>query len=671
MTPTLPAATFPALGQIYARLGELLSVRPDGEPLSARADLATAYAVPGLWLDPTGPATRRQVNPLRFFLDAIETIARQPAQPLVTGPAGGGWSQHAVAYNLFPRAAAAFDHDGDGTLALPLNGQGWRETGTFLKCISLLPFLRWLGINTVYLLPITAVGQDGHKGNLGSPYAIRNPYRLDDHLSEPLLDLGVEVEFKAFVEAAHHLGMRVVVEFVFRTAARDADWVSEHPEWFYWIDDRAPDRRPGLTPHEEALTYGAPMFSAEELAYIFAEAEAERFDRLPPPPAAYQAFFTPPPAPDQVQMVNGRWFGRLADGRIVRIPSAFSDWPGDMQPPWTDVTYLRLYDHPDFNYIAYNTLRLYDSRLARPEYAVRPLWQRIVGIIPHFQRTFDIDGVMIDMGHALPSALKAEMVAAARAFKPDFAFWDENFGSPINSLREGYNATLGSFPTSLHDPLSAAQFLARLAENGVPLPFFATPETHDTMRAAKRPGGLAYACFAWAICAALPALPVLHGGFELGASEPLNTGIGFTAQEQARYPATTLALFSAASYPWENSKPALPAGPANLLAWVQRVLAARARLDAIITDLDPATFAFGQAPDNPVIFAILRLTRQHAPRLIVLANSDYFNPQLLDLTLPGVPDVLVDQLGAQAYLLDAKQQLHLTLQPGQVVWFEL
>ena len=107
------------------------------------------------------------------------------------------------------------------------------------------------------------------------------------------------------------------------------------------------------------------------------------------------------------------------------------------------------------------------------------------------------------------------------------------------------------------------------------------------------------------------------------------------------------------------------------MAWVQRVLAARARLAPVITDLDVTTFAFGQVPDNPVIFAILRLTRGHQPRLVVLANSDYFNPQALDLALPGVPDVLVDQLGDQAYLLDADQRLRLVLQPGQAVWFEL
>ena len=113
---------------------------------------------------------------------------------------------------------------------------------------------------------------------------------------------------------------------------------------------------------------------------------------------------------------NGRYIGLSDGGKRVRIPGAFADWPpDDNQPPWNDVTYLRMYTHPDFNYIGYNTIRMYDARLARPEHVNRPLWDRIVGIIPYYQREFNIDGVMIDMGHALPMALKAEMVKKAAA----------------------------------------------------------------------------------------------------------------------------------------------------------------------------------------------------------------------------------------------------------------
>ena len=144
-------------------------------------------------------------------------------------------------YNVCVRThGAAFDHNGNGELDLPVNSEGFRETGTFLKAMAMLPYIKRLGANTVHLLPITSIGHDGNKGTLGSPYAIRNPYELDETLGEPSLGLDVKTECKAFVEAAHRLGLRVVVEFVFRTAAKDGDWVKEHPEWLYWIKERPP-----------------------------------------------------------------------------------------------------------------------------------------------------------------------------------------------------------------------------------------------------------------------------------------------------------------------------------------------------------------------------------------------------------------------------------------------
>jgi len=364
------------------------------------------------------------VQPFAYYLDVVNRIKRS-VPPRKARPSGGEWTRNAVIYNMFIRTTAAFDHDGNGCLDLPLNSEGLRETGTFLKAIAMLPYVKRLGVDTVHLLPITAIGHDGNKGTLGSPYAIRNPYELDENLSEPALGLDVKTEFKAFVEAAHRLGLRVVVEFVFRTAAKDSDWVKEHPEWMYWILEEVQTRHPQELDEGK---YGSPIFSREELERIHHDVNARKMDALLPPHERYRAFFTVPPSADAVRAEEGAYIGTLTDGRRVKMPGAFADWPpDDNQPPWGDVTYLRFYTHPDFNYIAYNTIRMYDTRLTAERYINRPLWDRIVGIIPYYQREFRIDGVMIDMGHALPMALKAEIVEKARVINSDFAFWDENF----------------------------------------------------------------------------------------------------------------------------------------------------------------------------------------------------------------------------------------------------
>lgn len=579
------------------------------------------YALPGRWVTPEGPPTRRIVNPYRFYLERVEEILHQPPTPPLRGP-DGAWSRRAVVYNILVRATTAFDHDGDGSLSVEPIGDGWQETGTFLKSIALLPVLRALGFNTIHLLPITAVGVDGRKGNLGSIYAVRNPYRLDERLAEPALGLEPEEEFAAFVQAAHHLGMRVVVEFAFRTASLDADWAAEHPEWFYWIradiPDRAPDER-----REDA--YGAPVFNPEELAVIKERVErGERTDLIPPHPV-YRQMFTPPPPPGSVHKEGGRWIGQLPDGTRVRIPGAFADWPpDDPQPPWTDVTYLRLYDHPDFNYIAYNTVRMYDARLARPENRVEPLWERIVEILPYYCRRFGIDGAMMDMGHALPPDLKRRIVETARAIHPEFAFWDETFAYDHGLVEEGYNAVIGNYWWAVWRPEHLVNGLLRpLAETGLPLPFFAGPESHNTPRAAARPGGVAAARMAWALGCLLPAIPFCHSGLELAETVPVNTGLDFAREELSAYPDRRLALFSAVAYGWENDP--------HLVEWIARTLEVRARHADLITDPDPATFVLVES-DDPMGWAVVRQRDGRGVALVV--NLDVHRARRFSLRLP-------------------------------------
>lgn len=569
--------------------------------------LAIPYHVPGLWVDhETTEAVA--VNPYQFYAEKLESILAAPQKPLFGGGGGGEWSRHAIIYNLFPRVTAAYDHAHDDYLAIEPSEDGWRDTGTLLKSIALLPYIKSLGINTVYLLPITAVGQDGKKGTLGSPYGIRNPYQLDHNLAEPAIGLDVDALFAGFVEAAHHLGMRVVMEFVLRTSSKDGDWIKDHPEWFYWIREDVPDREPGSTNPD---AYGNPIFPPDDLAQVKEMVMRGDFSELPPPPQNYQDMFTPPPRPDQVHMEDGRWVGVLDDGTRVRIPGAFADWPpDDNQPPWTDVTYLRLYDHPDFNYIAYNTIRMYDERLAQPENALDGLWDTIVGVIPHYQQKFGVDGVMMDMGHALPMPLKQRVVNAARDINPDFAFWDENFLITQKSVDEGYNAVLGYMVFDYHLPDKLSEFMHRLSNERLPLPFFATPESHNTPRAASRDFALQYVHYALILSVTVPGLPFIHSGFELMEEKPINTGLGFTDEMIAENPTETLPLFSQWAFDWTR--------PDNLVGSVRYALQIRQKYQRLLSNPNPETFVMGYS-ENPNLMTFARIDEEQV--LIVVANT--------------------------------------------------
>ncbi len=615
------------------------------------------YSIPSLWISEKGTPKRVKVSPFEFYLDIVRKVKKVKAAKHAK-PSGGDWSKDAVIYNMFVRTTAAFDHNGNGQLDLPANSEGFRETGTFLKGIAMLPYIKRLGANTIHLLPITSIGHDGNKGTLGSPYAIRNPYELDENQAEPALGLDAKTEFKAFVEAAHNMGFRVVVEFVFRTAAKDADWVKEHPEWMYWIKDEIALRDPA---HQDESRYGSPIFTREELDRIHHQVREHKFEHLVPPHQTYRDFFTPPPHPDTVTKENGRYIGVLPNGQRVKIPGAFADWPpDDNQPPWGDVTYLRLYEHADFNYIAYNTIRMYDSRLTQPQHINRPLWDRIVGIIPYYQREFYIDGVMIDMGHALPMELKQEIISTARKNNPDFAFWDENFSISRRSREEGYNAVFGFLWVDEHHPSRMKQFIRRAATDGYEIPFFTTPENHNTPRAASRPGGLAYAKWSIVVNSFLPGVPFIHSGFELGETYPINTGLDFTNEQLKQLPSEKLPLFSEHAYNWLNK--------GQIGSWVKTVLAVRSKFKDAVVDPNPQSFVVLH-DHNEHVLAFARVSEKPRTRVAVVTNTEFHAQQSTTLKLDTTKREVMDLLeGKKHKIKDA--HLHIVLEPGQCLVFE-
>jgi hypothetical protein len=616
------------------------------------------YRVPSLWVNPVSPEGDRvvTVNPAAFFRAGMDAIlTHEDETPEMLGSAGE-WTKDAVVYNMFTRLTSAWDHDGDGRVGLDDLEGGLRETGTFLKSIVQLPYLKKMGVNTIHLLPVTAIGSDGNKGSLGSPYAIRNPYKLDERLGEAFHGLGVEAEFAAFVEAAHHLGMRVVMEFVFRTASKDSDWILDHPNWFYWIDADMPDRS-----EEHPDGYGNPRFSDEELQVINQRVRRNDHAALPPPGMAYRSMFRDMPL--EIVQEGDRMIGLMEDGSRVRIPGAFADWPpDDVQPPWNDVTYLKLYDHHSFNYIAYNTIRIYDSRLAEIENENRGLWNTIINIIPHYQKNFNIDGVMIDMGHALPRRLKQSIVDRARKVDPDFAFWEENFAISARSRQEGYNATVGYLWTDEHITDKLREFLKMLETTDVPVPFFATPETHNTPRAAQREGGIAFSRMTLVANAFLPAVLFLHQGYELGETFPVNTGLGFTQEEIAALPSHTLPLFSESALCWNNE--------AEFSDLVARVLTIRREWQDIITNPSQQSFKLFETTD-PRVLCFVRQSRDGTRAMAVAVNTDCAQPAQADVWLNAEYDILTDEISGAEVQKNDQDAFALDLQPGQGMVFEL
>ena len=107
-----------------------------------------------------------------------------------------------------------------------MNVRQLTREGTLRAAAAKLGFLRDMGIDAVWLMPVYPIGAEGRKGSLGSYYSIRDYCAVDP-------GLGTMGDFDAFVAEAHRLGMKVLLDWVANHTARDARWVGEKPaDWY-------------------------------------------------------------------------------------------------------------------------------------------------------------------------------------------------------------------------------------------------------------------------------------------------------------------------------------------------------------------------------------------------------------------------------------------------------
>ena len=116
------------------------------------------------------------------------------------------WTADAVVYELNTRQATA-----EGTLA---------------AAEKKLPELKELGVDVVWLMPIYPIGEEGRKGTLGSYYAIKDYCDVNP-------EFGTLSDFDHFLETAHGLGLKVILDWVANHTSPDHPWVTgKDPSWY-------------------------------------------------------------------------------------------------------------------------------------------------------------------------------------------------------------------------------------------------------------------------------------------------------------------------------------------------------------------------------------------------------------------------------------------------------
>lgn len=106
-----------------------------------------------------------------------------------------------------------------------INTRQFTPEGTFAAAQEQLPRLKALGIDVLWLMPVHPIGEENRKGSLGSPYSVKDYMKVNP-------EFGTLDDLKAFVDAAHDLGMYVILDWVANHTAWD-NWMRfEHPEWY-------------------------------------------------------------------------------------------------------------------------------------------------------------------------------------------------------------------------------------------------------------------------------------------------------------------------------------------------------------------------------------------------------------------------------------------------------
>lgn len=116
--------------------------------------------------------------------------------------------------------------------------RNYSEEGTFWAVEKDLDRIQQLGVDIIWFMPIHPVGEKAKKGELGSPYAIKNYREINP-------EFGSMEDFRSVVNAIHAKGMKCIIDVVYNHTSPDSWLVENHPEFFYKKPDGSMGNRVG------------------------------------------------------------------------------------------------------------------------------------------------------------------------------------------------------------------------------------------------------------------------------------------------------------------------------------------------------------------------------------------------------------------------------------------
>lgn len=150
------------------------------------------------------------------------------------------WWKEAVCYQVYPRSFYDANNDGIGDL------QG---------VISKLDYLKWLGIDVIWLSPMYDSPNDD------------NGYDIRDY-KEIMEEFGSMADFDQLLDEVHARGMKLIIDLVINHTSDEHEWFvesrsskeSEKRDWYIWRDAQAD----GSEPNNWASIFNGPAWEWDE-----------------------------------------------------------------------------------------------------------------------------------------------------------------------------------------------------------------------------------------------------------------------------------------------------------------------------------------------------------------------------------------------------------------------
>ncbi|HVZ26138.1 MAG TPA: alpha-amylase family glycosyl hydrolase [Sediminibacterium sp.] len=106
-----------------------------------------------------------------------------------------------------------------------VNLRQYSQAGSFNAFSESLPRLKAMGVQLIWLMPVTPISLLKRQGSLGSYYACSSYVRTNP-------EFGHAGDFGTLVQTAHACGIKVIIDWVANHTGWDHEWTSLHPEWY-------------------------------------------------------------------------------------------------------------------------------------------------------------------------------------------------------------------------------------------------------------------------------------------------------------------------------------------------------------------------------------------------------------------------------------------------------